>query len=368
VDKDPELSKSANAASTESQDLPKAEDRDRADASAVHPEHPHSNDLDDFYKKLQPEMRRPKPSPDAIAAALDMVQRLAAQADAENAGGIVAQQITTESVAGLCAVCGYQNRGSNKFCGMCGQPVEAEVPGDAKKDVSRQPEEERTLPVERPRPRQLADMDFSAGAPPTPETQQGNHHYHHHYHHHYFPAGEEGVAPRVSANPAREAEKILRPSPVLRGEAMSRTEATVRRVTQDWVLACNTKHLDDLLELYIADAMVMRSNYPAVRGAAALREFFFAALDAGFGDVEVEPLRVEIIGDIAYEAGRFKALVPGAGKRREERGKYLWVLNRLSTGEWKLAADCWSSDLTLAGAEAEVKAVAPKAVPLRKNS
>ena len=39
---------------------------------------------------------------------------------------------------------------------------------------------------------------------------------------------------------------------------MSRAEAAVRRITQEWVLACNTKHLDDLLELYIADALVLR--------------------------------------------------------------------------------------------------------------
>jgi hypothetical protein len=39
-------------------------------------------------------------------------------------------------------------------------------------------------------------------------------------------------------------------------------------------------------------------------------------------------------------------LVPIAmGKRREERGKYLIVLVRQSTGVWKILADCWSSDL-----------------------
>ena len=93
-----------------------------------------------------------------------------------------------------------------------------------------------------------------------------------------------------------------------------------------------------MLELYTADALLLRSNCPPVRGAAAVREFFFAALDAGLGEVEVEPLRVEVVGDMAYEAGRCKALVPGAaGKRREERAKYLWVFARQANSEWKLA-------------------------------
>src|SRR5271166_5654622 len=45
-----------------------------------------NSDVDEFYKQLQPEMRRPRPGPDAMAAALEAVQRLAAEADAEDAG------------------------------------------------------------------------------------------------------------------------------------------------------------------------------------------------------------------------------------------------------------------------------------------
>ena len=140
---------------------------------------------------------------------------------------------------------------------------------------------------------------------------------------------------------------------------MSRAEAGVRRITQEWVLACNTKHLDDLLELYAADALVLRSNYPPVRGAAAVREFFFGALDAGLGEVEIEPLRLDVVGDMAYEAGRWKALVPGAiGKRREERGKYVCVCARQGGGDWRLVADCWSSDLSLTTLESDIPAAA----------
>ncbi len=150
---------------------------------------------------------------------------------------------------------------------------------------------------------------------------------------------------------------------------MSRAEAAVRRIAQEWVLACNTKHLDDLIDLYTTDAIVLRSNCPPVRGASAVREFFFGALDAGLGEVEVEPLRLEVVGDLAYEAGRCKALIPSAtGKRREERGKYLWVCARQSNGEWKLAADCWSSDLTLSTLESDVpQSTGVKTSSPRKN-
>jgi uncharacterized protein (TIGR02246 family) len=140
---------------------------------------------------------------------------------------------------------------------------------------------------------------------------------------------------------------------------MSRSEAAVRRLTQEWVLACNTRQLDELIELYAADALVLRSNLPPIRGAMAVREFFFASLEAGLGEVALDPMRVEVSGDLAHEVGRYSALVPGtAGQRREERGKYLWVFAKQSSGDWKLLSECWSSDLTLSGAESDI----PKSV------
>jgi ketosteroid isomerase-like protein len=316
------------------------------------------SDIDDIYRKIVPEMRRPKPSAEAIAAALEAAQRLAAENDAEQAADDMAQEIDSDSAAGACPVCGYHNRGGNKFCGMCGvavgqsgagevptRPVPRSAHGFALPpnpylDPEPEPDpESQIVPQSRP----------AASRNGPPET----HHYHHHYHHHYFPGGAEGMVPRSASEPGRELEK-MRPTAALRGD-MSRAEAAVRRIAHEWVLACNTKHLDDLLDLYIADAYVLRSNVPPVRGAAAVREFFFAALDAGLGEVEIEPLRVEVAGDMAYEAGRCKALIPSAsGKRREERGKYLWVCARQSNGEWKLAADCWSSDLTLTTLESDV--------------
>jgi uncharacterized protein (TIGR02246 family) len=311
----------------------------------------------DKEKKLHTEMRRVKPSEEAIAAALEAAQRLAAEADAEQAATDAVEDLT--DTAGLCDVCGYRNRGGNKFCGMCGVVLpdaepdsRADNPAPAVFGQSHAPHSAGLASPSRafspPFP-PAALTEPSGHRPVTTET----HHYHHHYH--YFQGGGyEAASGHAAIDPLRE-EK-MRPTGALRGD-MSRAEAAVRRLTQEWVLACNTKHLDDLLDLYVTDSLVLRSNYPPVRGAAAVREFFFGALDAGLGEVEIEPLRVEVIGDLAYEAGRCKALVPGAaGKRREERGKYLWVCARQSNGEWKLAADCWSSDLALTSMESDVPA------------
>jgi ketosteroid isomerase-like protein len=313
--------------------------------------------MEELYRKLEPELRRTKPNPEAIAAALEAAQRLAAESDAEQAADVVAQELTGDPNTEACPKCGYRNRAGNKFCGMCGMATSSgqEMPSDDVTMLDREPAHEFQHPgnpfESEPHP---SSSQSSARAPRSSPFE--THHYHHHYHHHYFPAGYENPSARLGELGRGEGsrEDRLRPSAALRGD-LTRAEAGVRRVTQEWVLACNTKHLDDLLDLYVSDPLVLRSNYPPVRGAAAVREFFFAALDAGLGEVELEPLRVEITGDLAYEAGKCKALVPGAtGKRREERGKYLWVCARQSNGEWKLAADCWSSDLSLSMLESDV--------------
>lgn len=345
------------------------------DSEAVPSVGPHNRELGEIYQQLYPEMRRPKPNQQAIAAALQAMRRLTMDADTENAVESAADSNTDSKTANskpfdanpavICGTCGHENHRSSRFCGACGlklgesEPAEApaaagkhdkpqEGPHTEKHDTAPSPSEDSGEPA--------------AIAAPTSEVHAANpasatHHYHHHYHHHYFQGGQEGVAyaaPRpASAESGREADR-LRLAAAAKGEPMGRNEAAVRRLTQEWMLACNTRHLDELLELYAPDAMVLRTNLPAIRGAMALREFFHGALEAGLGEVALDPVRVEIGGDMAHEIGRYTALVPGsAGKRREERGKYLWVFARQLSGDWKLVSECWSSDLTLSAGESD---------------
>jgi ketosteroid isomerase-like protein len=257
--------------------------------------------VDEFFNRLQEDMRRPDLSQEAIYAAYQAIQKLALESDAEEA-------------------------------------VEA----------AEQPESKPVAPA------------------------PGAHYYHHHYHHHYFPTPDSvppsaGMEARPAGNVAarRDAPAKARSGPG--GSSLSRSEAALRRMTQDWAQACNTKQLDDLVELYTADALLLRPNLPPVRGTVAIREFFFAALDAGLGEAELDPLRVEIFGDIAYEAGRCKTLVPiVVGKRREERGKYLIILARQAAGDWKILSDCWSSDLSLGVTAETASPASPLPRPARK--
>jgi uncharacterized protein (TIGR02246 family) len=317
--------------------------------------------LGEIYQRLYPEIKTHRPRQEAIRAALRAMKQLSPEMYAEQSAEGAAVDLS-QGAGANCRVCGHQNRDGNRFCSQCGAPQSAsEHPASA---LHADP----SLP---PPSGAVAGSEIFPGNAAAPD---GVHHYHHHYHHHYFPGGQEAASsspvPRASQESARETDR-LRVAAAAKGEPMSRSEAAVRRLTQEWVLACNTRQLEELVELYASDAIIVRSNHPPVRGAAAVREFFFGALEAGLGEVEVEPLRVDVGGDLAHEVGRYSALIPGTvGKRREERGKYLWVFAKQSSGEWKLVSDCWSSDLTLAGAESDIpKPAAPmaKGIPARNR-
>lgn len=299
---------------------------------------------EDFFKRLQSDESLPAAGQDVLNAALKALQTPSVEEDTTASLQDMEAESKRATSPGACDICGHQNRPGNQFCGMCGLPL-PDYPGAAAGVRPAAP----NLPQEIQAPAQAAGPQPSAAAP-------GVHFYHHHYHHHYLPMSAEAGAASLAA-PSRPAlsEATRDPSRVRTpgsGGPMSRAETSVRKLMQDWALACNTKHLDDLVSLYASDAMILRPNHPPVRGTSAIREFFVATLDAGYGEAELEPVRLEVFGDIAYEAGRCKALVPVAvSKRREERGKYLTLVARESNGEWKIISDCWSSDISLSGAE-----------------
>jgi len=270
---------------------------------------PENSELDEFFQRLPANFKWPKPSDDAVAAAVEAIQRLS--------GGSGAEAVIADAAAELsdsCSGCSGKLPPGARFCVWCG----------------------------------LAKNGSAAALPAGPAAdvapRAGNqHHYHHHYHHFVPGQGADlassvaepgSLAPRGKATPASSS-----------GAGNSRAEVAVRQVIQDWAQACNIKHLDDVLELYAADATVIRASLPPVRSLPAIREFLFSLLEAGLGDVEMESLRTDVMGEVAIDLGRCKMLVPVAmGKRREERGKYLIVLVRQPAGAWKILADCWTSD------------------------
>jgi len=268
------------------------------------PGQPEGKDIEDFFQRIPGSFRRPKPDAEAVAAAVEAIQRM-------SGGAAVSATRETDDPGSACSACGGALPAGARFCVWCGIPNQPQA-GDA-----------------------------AASSRPA----AGQHHFHHHYHHFVPGRGAASGAPAAESEPSAPRGKV----PGAAGNSTGgRAEAGARQVALDWAQACNTRHIDDLLELYSADATVIRSSVPPIRSLPAIREFLISLLEAGLGDVEMESLRLELMGDVALDLGRCKMLVPVAmGKRREERGKYLIVLLKQPTGTWKILADCWSSDLAV---------------------
>lgn len=292
---------------------------------------------DDFFSKMNRDFRRPKPSEEAVAAALHAIQTLAGdaaehQVEATPTEEFLEENSATRIAGATCPKCRAGNSAANRFCGSCGtslarrtKPV-AQVPADT---LHREQANREQPTGEQPRRGDSAEQHI------------------HHHHHHYFPSstgsptgGSAGKPPAFdSANATLTGELA---APKLTGIAAA--EAAVQKLMINWTLYCNSKRVDDLLSLYSPDAIVLRANVAPAHGHPAIRELLKAALEAGLGDVELEPADAGVLGDIACLTGTSRMLVPTSpGKRREETGKFLIVARRES-GVWKILADSWSID------------------------
>ena len=279
---------------------------------------------DDFFIKMNRDFRRPKPSEEAVAAALHAIQTLAGDAAERDVEAAAIESHATEDFAvegssERCPKCRAVNSGSNRFCGFCGTLLTLRDRSVPKADVPA-----IALVREKPIPAQ-----------PASEPQNREQHIHHH-HHHYFP---ESVA-KHSFGDAKSAltGEIAGAHPV------AGAENAIQKLITDWTLCCNSKRLEDLLALYSPDAIVLRANVAPAHGRSAIRQLLQAALQGGLGDVELEVADAGVLGDIACLTGSSRMLVATVpGKRREETGKFLIVARRES-GAWKILADSWCVD------------------------
>ena len=136
---------------------------------------------------------------------------------------------------------------------------------------------------------------------------------------------------------------------------MSRAEAAVRRVTHEWVLACNTKHLDDLLDLYVPDALVLRSNCPADPRRGGGARVFLWRLRRRIGRSGNRASASGSRRRARLRSGTVQSFDSQRDRQAPRRTRQVFVgMCAADNGEWKLAADCWSSDLTLNTLESDV--------------
>ena len=121
-------------------------------------------------------------------------------------------------------------------------------------------------------------------------------------------------------------------------------QSVLRNLAQDFVTAFNTGNYDQAAAMYAADGAFMAPHHEPAYGPKSVESQLRQFGDAGYQDLRLETVRVEVSGDIAMEIGRYTvAIRQPDGTIRADRGKYLKNWRRLGT--WLIIADCWSSNM-----------------------
>lgn len=96
------------------------------------------------------------------------------------------------------------------------------------------------------------------------------------------------------------------------------------------------------MSVYTDDAMILPPDHPPVEGRPSIEEFWAGAVQSlGIASVDLESVELEIVGDTAYEVGRYS--IHGA-EGALDGGSYLVVWRRSGDGTWRWHRDIWNGD------------------------
>jgi uncharacterized protein (TIGR02246 family) len=124
-------------------------------------------------------------------------------------------------------------------------------------------------------------------------------------------------------------------------------QSAVRGLTQDFATAFNTGNYDQAAAMFTSDGYLMPPQHEAAQGAKPIELMLRKIAEGGYENLRMETLRVEESGDMAVEIGTYTAAIYQANRTTVvERGKFVHTWRRL--GVWRMAANCWNSDLPAA--------------------
>jgi len=120
----------------------------------------------------------------------------------------------------------------------------------------------------------------------------------------------------------------------------------VRKRYSDWVQAEKRRDLEAAMSFLAPDAVVQGGDAPAIKGIEAARVLWKEIFSIPYTDmVDIEPRTVVVAksGDMAYDAGNFKIIIPGEHGSTEVRAKSLVVWQKID-GQWKAVVNTFSMD------------------------
>ena len=130
---------------------------------------------------------------------------------------------------------------------------------------------------------------------------------------------------------------------------------------REW--STTAKDTEKFLSYFAPEASAYPQGMPIAAGGAAIRKAFTAMTSMPGFSVAWTPTKADVsaTGDIGYTAGTYEMTMTGVS----EKGKYVTVWKKQSSGEWKAMEDIFNADAAPKGPSTEHVMVAPSAVKWR---
>jgi ketosteroid isomerase-like protein len=126
--------------------------------------------------------------------------------------------------------------------------------------------------------------------------------------------------------------------------APGEADAAMKASRNDFMQYARSGNAAALANDYADDAVLMPPNLPAMRGRAAIQQFWSGFMAAGKIDVTLTPEKVLSSGDLATDAGKYDlTITPANGAPIHDVGKYAVTSQKIG-GQWKIVVDIFNSD------------------------
>jgi uncharacterized protein (TIGR02246 family) len=116
----------------------------------------------------------------------------------------------------------------------------------------------------------------------------------------------------------------------------------IHEANQKFKEAIRTADGDAMPSLYTSDAVILPPNADAVRGEAAITQYWEGFFQLGITDARPVTREVIVMGDYALEVGETTVYLDDGSL--VDRGKIM-VLWKNDAGTWKMHRDTWNSSV-----------------------
>jgi ketosteroid isomerase-like protein len=120
----------------------------------------------------------------------------------------------------------------------------------------------------------------------------------------------------------------------------------IKAILSNYLTAYNKGDSEAIGAFYSGNSTMFPPNSSSIRGNDSIKSYFDIRFKRdGATDLRVDSIATQGEGNLAIVTGTYSLRnVPAGGPETRDRGKFLWVFQRLG-GQWRFQYQMWSSDL-----------------------